>query len=206
MLKTRTRVVRLKLTCPGGGRFAGSGAGHRSLGSGSAPSRSSGHAGVRTGRSGHRPPRPYSGPHAPGPPRSPPGDGRSARPPSGTRCFRFAFIRLAGTVQTPASRSISAHSAQRTSLHLAAVSTRNSKASLATSGAVAARTVRMAAATSPWGNARMCSVTSCWGPRTGRSGRRGCRSCTPWLRPIPGPHASAGAPAGRWRPSGARLA
>ena len=40
----------------------------------------------------------------------------------------------------------------------------------------------------------------------GRSGCRGCRSCTPWPRPIPGPHASAGAPAGPSPPSGARWA
>jgi hypothetical protein len=40
---------------------------------------------------------------------------------SGTRCSRPAFIRLAGMVQTPASRSISLHCAPRTSPDRAAV-------------------------------------------------------------------------------------
>ena len=39
----------------------------------------------------------------------------SARPESGTRCSRFAFMRAAGMAQTPASRSISSHVARRTS-------------------------------------------------------------------------------------------
>ena len=42
------------------------------------------------------------------------------------------------------------------------------------------------------------------GQAPGRSGRMGCRCGTPWLRPIPGPHAGAGAPAWRSLPSGAR--
>ena len=37
-----------------------------------------------------------------------------ARPPSGTRCSRFAFVRLAGTVHAPAPGSISVHPAYRT--------------------------------------------------------------------------------------------
>ena len=37
-----------------------------------------------------------------------------AQPPSGTRCSRFAFVRLAGTVHAPAPGSISVHPAYRT--------------------------------------------------------------------------------------------
>ena len=51
-----------------------------------------------------------------------------ARPHSGTRCSRLAFMRAGGTVHTASVRLISTHSAHRTSLHLAAVSTRNSNA------------------------------------------------------------------------------
>ena len=51
----------------------------------------------------------------------------------------MAFIRLAGTVHTPPSRSISAHSAQRTSPQRAAVSSRNSNASRAAGSAPDAR-------------------------------------------------------------------
>ena len=42
----------------------------------------------------------------------------TARPYSGTRCFRFAFIRRPGTVYTIATRSISPHVASRTSAAL----------------------------------------------------------------------------------------
>ena len=48
------------------------------------------------------------------------------RPHSGTRCSWFTFVRMAGTVHTPSSRSISVHTAHRTSPHRATVSTRNS--------------------------------------------------------------------------------
>ena len=71
-----------------------------------------------------------------------------ARPHSGTRCWRFAFARCAGTVHTPSFRSISAHSTHRTSPHRAAVSTRNSNASRTPGAPVDACTVRMAAGTS----------------------------------------------------------
>ena len=73
---------------------------------------------------------------------------------------RLIRVRLAGTVHTLPLRSISAHSAHRTSPHLAAVSTRNSRANLAVGSAADAHTVRMAADTSRCGKARMCSVTS----------------------------------------------
>ena len=48
----------------------------------------------------------------------------SARRVRGTRCSRFALVRVAGTVHTWSSVSISAHSAPRTSPDLAAVNTR----------------------------------------------------------------------------------
>ena len=83
-----------------------------------------------------------------------------ARSHRGTRCRRLVFARLAGTVHTPLCRSISAHSAHRTSPHLAAVSTRNSNASRAAGTAADARTFRITAAASRWGTACMCSVTS----------------------------------------------
>ena len=60
-----------------------------------------------------------------------------------------------------------AASAHLTSPHRAAVNTRNSNASRTASGTVDVRAVLMAAATSRCGKARMCSTTSCWGPRTG---------------------------------------
>ena len=54
----------------------------------------------------------------------------TARRQSGTRCSRFAFIRRAGTVHTRPATSISSHVASLTSAERAAVSTRNSNASL----------------------------------------------------------------------------
>ena len=87
----------------------------------------------------------------------------TARPHSGTRCSRFAFIR--SPTRRPA--AISAHRAPRTSPDRADVSTRNSNASLTAVVAPEAHTVRIAAATSAWGNARMCCTRSCWGPSTG---------------------------------------
>ena len=63
--------------------------------------------------------------------------------------------------------SISSHVASRTSPDRAAVSTRNSNASLTASVALDARTVPTAAAMSRWGNARMWRTTSRCGPRTG---------------------------------------
>ena len=72
-----------------------------------------------------------------------------ARPQSGTRCSRFAFIRSAGTVHTRPATSISSHVASPTSPERAAVSTSSSNASLtAGCGDDDARTVSMAAATS----------------------------------------------------------
>ena len=56
------------------------------------------------------------------------------RPHSGTRCSRFAFIRVAAIVHTGPAVSTSSHVASRTSADRAAVSTRNSNASL-TAGA-----------------------------------------------------------------------
>ena len=56
----------------------------------------------------------------------------TARRLSGTRCWRFTFVRGAGMVHTPSSRSISVHTALRTSPERVAVSTRNSKASFTT--------------------------------------------------------------------------
>ncbi len=73
---------------------------------------------------------------------------------------------LAGTVHTPSAREISVHSAQRTSPHRTAVSTRNWNASRTADGTVEPRAVRIAAATLRCGNARMCCTTSCCGPRT----------------------------------------
>ncbi len=53
----------------------------------------------------------------------------TARPHSGTRCARFAFIHRSGTVHTTATRSISPHVASRVSAERAGVTTRNSNAS-----------------------------------------------------------------------------
>ena len=79
----------------------------------------------------------------------------TARRHSGTRCSRFTFIRVAEIVHTRPAVSISSHVASRTSPESAAVSTRNSNASLTAGAADAdARTVAIAAATSLWGSAR----------------------------------------------------
>ena len=91
----------------------------------------------------------------------------SARALSGTRCSRFALVRVAGTVPTWAAVSISARSAPRTSPDLAAVNTRNSNASLMTGAAPDAPTVPTTAATSRCGSARMCWTRSRCGPRIG---------------------------------------
>ena len=92
----------------------------------------------------------------------------SARPHSGTRCSRFAFIRAAEIVQTRPAMSISSHVASRTSPDRAAVSTRNSNASLIAGAAAAdARTVSTAAATSLWSSASRCCTMSFCGPSTG---------------------------------------
>ena len=48
---------------------------------------------------------------------------------SDTRCSRLAFMRIAGIVHTPSSRSISLHTAPRTTTERGAFSTRNSNAS-----------------------------------------------------------------------------
>ena len=96
-----------------------------------------------------------------------------ARRHSGIRCSRLDFIRLAGTVHNRAGRSISAHRAPRTSPDRAAVSTRNSNARLTAGVAPDACIFRIAPATSPCGNARMCSTRFCCGPRTGPSRSQG---------------------------------
>ena len=104
-------------------------------------------------------------------PRGSPPPARRAEP----RCSRFAFLRSADIVHTRPATSISSHVASRTSADLAAVSTRNSNASL-TGGAAEpdVRSVSTAAATSPWGSASRCVTMSSCGPRTGRCGRKGC--------------------------------
>ena len=78
----------------------------------------------------------------------------SARPHSGTRCSRFAFIRAAEIVRTRPAVSISAHVASRTSPDRPAVSTSQTPA-----GAADARTVATAAATSLWGSAIRCCTS-----------------------------------------------
>ena len=123
------------------------------------------HLGQRRRR--HRPPAPH-GEHHPArtvaerPRRIE--DLSSARPQSGTRCSRFAFIRAAEIVHTAPAASISSHVASRTSPDRAAVGTRNSNASL-TAGCAdfEPRTVSIAAATSlciAVGQARTSSLTS----------------------------------------------
>ena len=64
-----------------------------------------------------------------------------ARVDSGTRCSRFVFIRPAGMRHSRASRSISFHSAPRTSPLRHAVSTRNSNASAVAGSAPDPRTL-----------------------------------------------------------------
>ena len=83
------------------------------------------------------------------------------RPHSGTRCSRFAFIRAGEIVHTASAASISSHVASGTSPDRAAVSTRNSNASL-TAGCAEpdARTVSIAAAASLYGSASRCVAMS----------------------------------------------
>ena len=66
-------------------------------------------------------------------------DDASARPHSGTRWSRFIFIRVAGMVHTWSAVSISSHAASRTSPDRAAVSTKNSNASVTAGGACTVR-------------------------------------------------------------------
>lgn len=74
---------------------------------------------------------------------------RAARRDNGTRCSRFAFMRVCEIVQTKPSRSSSPHVASRTWPYRAAVNTRNSNGSLPAGCAdLDARTVSTAAATS----------------------------------------------------------
>ena len=80
----------------------------------------------------------------------------SARPDSGTRCDRPVFVRDPGTLQTPASSSISSHSVPRTSPDRAAVKTMNSNESRTPSPAVDPRTVARALATLPCGGDLKC--------------------------------------------------
>ena len=110
----------------------------------------------------------------------------SARRHSGTRCPRFSFIRAADIVHTRPVVSISVHVASRTSADRAAVSTRNSNASLMAGCADPdARTVSMAAATSLWGSASRCVTMSFCVPSTGRTRSHGLsmyevRRCSVW--------------------------
>ena len=98
----------------------------------------------------------------------------SARPQSGTRCSRFAFIRAAEIVHTAPTVSISSHVANRTAPDRAAVSTTNSNASLTAGCAdLEPRTVSMAAATSLCGSACRCVTMSFCGPRTGSTRSHG---------------------------------
>ena len=121
-------------------------------------------------------------------------DDSSPRPPSpettsgsrGTRCSRFAFMRMAEIVHTAPAASISSHVASRTSPDRAAVRTSNSNASL-TAGAADAdtRTVSTAAATSLWGSASRCVTMSFCGPSTGSTRSHGLsmyevRRCSVW--------------------------
>ncbi len=64
----------------------------------------------------------------------------NTRRDSGTRCSRFALVRMPGTVHTWSAVSISSYRAPRTSPDRAAVSTRNSNASLTAGNAFDART------------------------------------------------------------------
>ena len=82
----------------------------------------------------------------------------TARGASGTLCSRRVLDRSAGMVQIPESRSTSRHSDSRTSPDRHAVRTRNSKAALVPGQAPLFRTVSIAAATSPCGNAAKCRV------------------------------------------------
>ena len=70
-----------------------------------------------------------------------------ARPESGTRCSRLAFIRPAEITQVRASGSISSQAARRTSPERAAVRTRNSRDSLVTGKAPELRTAPITAGT-----------------------------------------------------------
>ena len=106
-------------------------------------------------------------------------------------------MRGAGTVHTRPPTSNSSHVASRTSPDRAAVRTSSSKASLSARVALDARTAPIAAATSPWGNARMCRTTSRCGPRTGPIRSQGCRSGTPSRCSTPGRRGGAVAECGQ---------
>ena len=93
----------------------------------------------------------------------------TARPLSGTRCSRSAFMRAPGIVQTAVSGSISFQVAKRTSPERAAVSTRNSNASIAPGHAGALRTAATAAATSP-----LMPATAAWAPNLIFGAAAGC--------------------------------
>ena len=75
-------------------------------------------------------------------------------------------MRVDGMAHTPAVRSISAHSAPRTSPERAAVNTRNSNASFTAGIACDARTALSADATSVCGTARKCCTTVRCDPST----------------------------------------
>ena len=82
-----------------------------------------------------------------------------ARRHSGTQCSRFPFVRGAGMLQTPSSRSISVQTVPLTSPERATGGTRNSKASFTAGFALDARTALMAAAISRCGKAQMKTWT-----------------------------------------------
>ena len=90
------------------------------------------------------------------------------------------------------------HSASRTSFHLAAVSTRNSKASLTAGGASEDRTFASAAPTWRCGSALMCFTTRFCRPSTDRTRSQGLSCGTPSPPPIRAPSARADARIGPW--------
>ena len=92
------------------------------------------------------------------------------------------------------------HMRQRTSHHLAAVSTRNSKATRAMCCASEDRSFLSAAATSRCGKARMCRTTASCGPRTDTARSRRSPPAPAFTVP------SASRPEPSWPPSlGARI-
>ena len=120
---------------------------------------------------------------------------------NGTRCTRFPFVRRAGMVHTPSSRSISFQTAPRTSPERVAVRTKNSNVSFTTDRVFDARTAWSADATSPWAAPACVARRSPAHRAPDRSGRMGCRTGDPSPRPTPGSGGCAGAASGRWAPS-----
>ena len=115
----------------------------------------------------------------------------SARPHSGTRWSRFIFIRVAGMVHTWSAVSISSHAASRTSPDRAAVSTKNSNASVTAAARLTSAPSRAPRRPPGAATPACCCTMLRWGPSTGPTRSDGlsvrrfmamAHSSTVWIR------------------------